>query len=39
MIKEMKIWENEIPLFDVFIYLKDQMKANNIDLSQGDTAE
>ena len=32
------IEEYEIPLFDVFIYLKDQMKANNINLG-GEDAE
>ena len=31
--------EYELPLFDVFIYLKDQMKANKIDLGDGDAAE
>ena len=33
------IEEYEIPLFDVFMYLNDQLKANNIDLSEGDAAE
>ena len=33
------IEEYEVPLFDMFIFLKEQLESNNIDLSGGDMAE